>query len=236
LKLGKRLKKIEAMVPPEYGHIWDCCCDHGFLGATLLARQAAPCIHFVDIVPGIVNELKNKLQRFFPQQQSQRATAQWHVHCVDTSSLPIKHFSGKHLVTIAGVGGELMAHFIEAISTAHPDRHIDFLLCPVHHEYALRETLIRLGFTLTTETLVEENRRYYEILLVAPARHSAPQTSHQQQKIDPVGSLIWQPSNAEQLKIATNYLEKTLQHYRKIQRGSPSRVQHIIEAYSAITI
>ncbi|HTG55937.1 MAG TPA: SAM-dependent methyltransferase, partial [Niabella sp.] len=49
-----------------YTHIWDCCCDHGLLGAALLSRQAAAHIHFVDIVPELMHELKNKLQRFFP--------------------------------------------------------------------------------------------------------------------------------------------------------------------------
>ena len=36
------------MIPDGYDHIWDCCCGHGLLGMTLLARHAAEHIHFVE--------------------------------------------------------------------------------------------------------------------------------------------------------------------------------------------
>ncbi|QSA20815.1 SAM-dependent methyltransferase, partial [Vibrio furnissii] len=38
MKLSKRLQTIEKLVTQHYDHIWDCCCDHGFLGMTLLQR------------------------------------------------------------------------------------------------------------------------------------------------------------------------------------------------------
>lgn len=47
----------------EYSHVWDCCCDHGFLGINLLARKAAPYIHFVDIVPELINPLTDQLNQ-----------------------------------------------------------------------------------------------------------------------------------------------------------------------------
>jgi len=52
------------MVKSQYDH---CCCDHGLLGAALLAQQAAPHIHFVDVVPELMQQLENKLTRFFPK-------------------------------------------------------------------------------------------------------------------------------------------------------------------------
>ncbi|MDX2422429.1 MAG: SAM-dependent methyltransferase, partial [Amphritea sp.] len=48
MKLSKRLTQIEQLVAPGYTHIWDCCCDHGLLGAALLARHSDAQIHFVD--------------------------------------------------------------------------------------------------------------------------------------------------------------------------------------------
>lgn len=64
LKLNKRLKQIEQMVTSDYTHIWDCCCDHGFLGAALLSRQAAMNIHFVDIVPELMDKLEKNCTNF----------------------------------------------------------------------------------------------------------------------------------------------------------------------------
>ncbi len=139
------------MVATTYDHIWDCCCDHGLLGATLLSRQAAPHIHFVDIVPELMRELENKLQHFYPENSEPESNTQWQVHCMDVTALPLQKFNGKHLVIIAGVGGDLMAELVKAIFQKNPTLDIDFLLCPVHHQFTLRQQLIQLDFNLKTE-------------------------------------------------------------------------------------
>lgn len=215
------------MVAENYDHIWDCCCDHGLLGAALLARQAAQHIHFVDIVPNLMNELEKKLSRFFSANSG--SASQWQVHCMDVSALPLQEYSGKHLVIIAGVGGDLMAEFVQAIHQQHPCVEMDFLLCPVHHQFMLRQQLIQLDFSLLTEALLIENRRFYEVLLVSNKKNIAS-------AITPVGSLMWQVNTLEQSKIAADYLGKTLAHYKRMQLKAGSEVQHIIDAYSAILI
>ncbi|WP_198595364.1 SAM-dependent methyltransferase, partial [Vibrio lentus] len=50
MKLSNRLQTLHSLVSNDYQHIWDCCCDHGFLGVQLLSDNKAPLIHFVDIV------------------------------------------------------------------------------------------------------------------------------------------------------------------------------------------
>lgn len=228
LKLGKRLKQIESMVAGTYDHIWDTCCDHGLLGAALLSRQAAPNIHFVDVVPELMSQLENKLSRFYSE--NFKSASQWQVHCMDVAELPLLQFNGKHLVIIAGVGGDLMAEFVNAICQGSPDVDFDFLLCPVHHQYTLRQQLIRLDLNLQTETLIVENQRFYEILLVSKTNSNA------QSAISPVGSLIWLSDTPEQSKIVADYLNKTLAHYKRMQLSQHSDVRHIIEAYGAISI
>jgi len=230
LKLGKRLKKIDAMVTAEYDHIWDCCCDHGLLGAALLARQAAPFIHFVDIVPELMLELENKLDRFYPN--IAESNSQWQVHCIDVAALPLPEFNGKHLVIIAGVGGDLMTELVKAIYQKNPKLDIDFLLCPVHHQFTLRSQLIQFDFRLKTETLIIENRRFYEILLVSTPKSSNSSLS----TISPTGDLIWQSNTPAQAKIVADYLKKTLDHYKRAQLSRHAEVQYIIDAYSAIAV
>jgi len=230
LKLGKRLKHIESMVTEQYDHIWDCCCDHGLLGAALLTRQAAPHIHFADIVPELMHELENKLQHFYPQHSKPESNVQWQVHCVDATALPLQEFSGKHLVIIAGVGGDLMTELVEAIYQKNSTLDIDFLLCPVHHQFTLRQRLIALDFSLRTEALIVENQRFYEILLVSTIKD----IRNKHASISPVGSLIWQSSTPEQSKITIDYLKKTLDHYKRMQLNRHAEVQDIIDAYSAV--
>jgi tRNA (adenine22-N1)-methyltransferase len=224
IKLSKRLQQIEKMVTSQYSHIWDCCCDHGLLGFALLSRQASSNIHFVDIVPALMAKLENKLHRFY-------AISTWETHCLDVAKLPIAQYEGKHLIIIAGIGGDLMIQFIEAIVQQHKNVNIDFLLCPVHHQFALRQKLIALNLSLKDEVLIEDNQRFYEIILVSSS-------SDKNSKISPVGDKIWQSTSDTQTEIANKYLQKTLNHYQRIQQGiqqgKANNVQYIINAYRAI--
>jgi tRNA (adenine22-N1)-methyltransferase len=226
LKLSNRLQAIEQMVTSQYDHIWDCCCDHGFLGSTLLSRPEDNTVHFVDIVPQLMTELENKLQRFYP-------SSNWKTHCLDVAKLPLMHYEGKHLIIIAGIGGDLMIEFIEAIYKKHQDLNIEFLLCPVHHQFSLRQTLIALDFSLKGEKLIEENRRFYEILLLS-------MTSDEHKRVNPVGDIMWQSTSSHQSITAQRYLTKTLNHYQRIQQGAhqgkTNDVQHIIDAYRALEL
>ena len=232
MKLGKRLKQIESMVGTGYDYIWDCCCDHGLLGAALLEGQAASQIHFVDIVPDLMHELKNKLAYFYPENSEPTSSTQWQVHCMDVSALPLQDHEAKHLVIIAGIGGDLMTELVAAIYQKNPAVDIDFLLCPVHHQFTLRQRLIELDFNLKTEYLLEENHRFYEILLVSTAKDS----NHPYTPIAAVGNLIWKSETQEQSKIAAAYLKKTLEHYKRTQRNHKTDMQYIVDAYNAITL
>ena len=232
MKLGKRLQHIESMVTAGYDHIWDCCCDHGLLGAALLARQAAPHIHFVDRVPELMRELESKLQHFYPEHSRPESNAQWQVHCMDVTALPLQEFSGKHLVIIAGVGGDLMTELVKAIYQKNTAADIDFLLCPVHHQFTLRQQLIEFDFSLKAECLIAENHRFYEILLVSTTKSMG--NSHT--SINAVGGLIWKCGTPEQSKIAAAYLKQTLEHYKRTQLSRKNDVQHIVDAYSMVTL
>lgn len=209
------------MVTTEYNHIWDCCCDHGFLGASLLSQQAAPNIHFVDIVPELITSVERKLQQFY-----QNACSDWQTHCIDVAKLPLKQYQGKHLVIIAGIGADLMSQFINDIHLKHPKLDIDFLLCPVNQQYTLREKLIALNFSLKNEILVEDNRRYYEVILVSSKSDS-------NRPISSIGHNIWQSADAKQARVVKQYLEKTLNHYRRVQQGNTENVDDIISVYSS---
>ena len=223
MKLSKRLQKIEQMVTADYTHIWDCCCDHGFLGASLLSRQAAQNIHFVDIVPELIANVENKLQQFYHNSPSN-----WQTHCIDVAKLPLNQYQGSHLVIIAGIGSDLMIQFIDSIYHQHPKANIKFLLCPVNQQFALRKKLIDLNFSLKQEALVEENRRYYEVLLLSSK-------SDKNSPVSAIGERIWQAGSAKQTRVIKQYLERTLNHYQRIQQGGSENVEDIISAYSRIT-
>ncbi|WP_350431220.1 tRNA (adenine(22)-N(1))-methyltransferase TrmK [Shewanella sp. H8] len=253
MKLGQRLTHINNMFPKGYSHIWDCCCDHGLLGAALLDKQAANMIHFVDIVPALMQQLTTKLERFYPQQTSR----QWQVHCSDVSAIPLEQHPQTPLVIIAGVGGDLMIELVNSLCQQHSARNIDFILCPVHHQYELRQQLIKLDCDLIDEKLIEENRRFYEILYVRyggqkphkntnelnnndtnnnmDERNTRPTMSNDN-RISPVGDKIWHSNDPHQQDLAIRYLHKTLEHYSKINKFNPNAASQALEYYRQISI
>lgn len=199
-----------------------------------MARKAAPFVHFVDLVPELMDQLENKLERYFPINAESTfyslSYSQWQVHCMDLCQLQLQELKGKHLVIIAGVGGDLMSAMIKAIVQNNAAADVDFLLCPVHHQYTLRQQLIALDLGLNAETLMIENRRYYEIILASPHKNNGVST------ISPVGHSIWQCHNQEEFNLASGYLSKTLAHYKRKQLKRGVEVQPIIDAYSAVTL
>lgn len=224
LKLGKRLTQIQQLVPQGYSHIWDCCCDHGWLGMSLLAKQTAPHIHFVDIVPELMSKVENTLQTFFAD-----SPCAWKTYSLDVALVPLAQHSGRQLVIIAGVGGDLIIEFIHQICQRHPQLTIDFLLCPVHHQFALREALITRNFSLKDECLIEENKRFYEVLLVSTQQDD-------KHIISPVGDKMWRGLDANDIKTAQSYLKKTLNHYQRAQYASTESSERAIGLYSSINI
>jgi len=218
-KLGKRLNAIYDEIPREtYDHIWDCCCDHGLLGMRVLEQGLAPHVHFVDIVPELMHQLEVNLERFFPINKGQ--PAQWQVHCSSASAIPIQnHASTKHLVVIAGVGGDLTAELVQTIHTNNPKAEIDFLLCPVRHLYHLRCTLKSLNFGMLNETLVEENKRIYEVLYLCSAKQVLPR-AQSTSDINEIGEQIWQPNSLNEKQTAQKYLEQQIRHYEKQSKSA----------------
>ncbi len=212
------------MVPAGYAHIWDCCCDHGYLGESLLASAVTDTVHFVDVVPKLIHRIENTLQEAYPDKP-----LGWQTHCLDVAALPLEQCQGRQLIIIAGVGGDLVIQLLKAIQQSHSQRDVDYLLCPIHHQFAVRQTLIELGFGVLDEALVEEKQRYYEVMLVSLSNDNAGILSS-------VGDKLWQVDTAEHAKLAKTYLNKTLSHYQRIQQGGAYDVTAIISAYQAVEL
>ncbi|KZN56449.1 hypothetical protein N474_11930 [Pseudoalteromonas luteoviolacea CPMOR-2] len=223
MKLGKRLLRISELVSNDYTHIWDCCCDHGLLGARLLDQNLDAKIHFVDIVTHLIEELDKKLDTFYKHKSEK-----WQTHCLDVAKLPLAKYPGRHLVIIAGVGGDLCSDFVQKITRQHPHLTIDFILCPVHHLFTLRKSLNTLKLSLKNELLISENKRIYELIYVSSIEE-------EKAAVSPIGEHIWHYRDDLERKIAEQYLNKTISHYTRISQGNTD-VSDILSAYQQVTL
>ncbi|WP_413702096.1 tRNA (adenine(22)-N(1))-methyltransferase [Psychromonas sp. KJ10-10] len=219
VKLGKRLQSIEKMVDGEYDHIWDCCCDHGLLGFQLLENNKAKHLHFVDVVAPLMHEIENKLQRFY------QGESKWSVHCLDVAKLPLAQYQNdKHLIIIAGVGGELLTHFLSALLPATSKMNVQFLLSPVHHNYQLRAFLQQHKCHLLDEKIVAENKRFYELIYIESPILKLTSTNH---SVSLVGDKMWDFENP----MHQTYLQQTIEHYQRMSKNPDVGVSNIIKAY-----
>lgn len=203
------------MITDQYDLIWDCCCDHGLLGMALLQRGAAGKVHFVDLVPSLTDALQVQLERFSEGPLKGR---DWQVDCMDVSTLKLPVSSERQLIIIAGVGGDLTLEMVQAISRSHPDRALEFMLCPVRQHYLLRQGLIALGYGLVDEALVRENKRFYEMIHVSSESDCA---------ISPVGDRMWDLSRA----LDREYLSRTIAHYERMGRNTGSEAERVLAHY-----
>lgn len=150
---------------------------------------------------------------------------QWQVHCLDVAALPLgqTRVQDKQLIIIAGVGGELLVDLVRAILVQHPQRHLEFILCPVHHNYYVRQSLTALGLGLKSEHLLEENQRFYEIL------HVTTIVEPNGLPISATGSLMWQTLDETSLPRAQRYLSQLIGHYQRMP--AHKQTPAMIDAY-----
>ena len=214
MKLSSRLDTIKNKVTKHYDHIWDCCCDHGQLGTALLASQPKSVIHFVDVVDELMVELESQLQK-----HASNVRSQWQVHCMDVAQLPIVP-NKKNLIIIAGVGGDLLIELMRSIQSRNSDIELEFILCPVLHNYMVRCELIEMDFGLISETLVKENKRFYEVI------HVSNQATI---SLTNIGSEMWDLSDSDHQE----YLNKTISHYQRME-ANPKCVRRVSEQYQEL--
>ena len=226
MKINKRLLSLSEMVDGHYDLVWDCCCDHGLLGIKILTNNVIKEVNFVDVVPDIITQLHDKLTTYghhLPRD------AKWQTRCEDVGQLQLldrykaNQFQANQLVIISGVGGELIAEVLTHLMSRYAGLNIDFLLCPVHHTYKLRSTLIQLNFKLKQEQLVIENKRGYELMLI-----------NQIQGVDLTltGSQLWLPQDEQK-----QYLAKLITHYQRIVSANVDAeplVQSALSDYQAL--
>jgi len=187
----------------NYDAIWDCCCDHGYLGINILHRKLAPRVVFVDQIDSIMSLLEPRLSHY-PTNQYQLITG-------DVGEVEFCA-EERHLVIIAGVGGENIIKMLEAIARNHPDTPIDFLFCPSTTQYDLRQYLANQNYSLLHESLVTEKGRDYEVIYV--------QNPHEAATFSPISRTgeMWDTDRPEHLR----YLKKLVTHYRNQSRTDDS--------------
>lgn len=205
MKLGRRLQALDKALPGRYQQVWDCCCDHGFLGLALLESGKAQHLTLVDQLPG----LEAPLRALMADQDPRR----YRILITDAASLTLSGKAGE-LVIVAGVGPDTLLSIVTGLCRHNDCSGTEFLLSPNGDTLRVRQGLQSLGFVLLEEGFVSERRRGYPwlrvILAAAGAPHARPLTL--------LGD-FWDVSAPDQQR----YLTLLQNHYRRRLRNPAQR-------------
>ncbi|TYP77992.1 tRNA (adenine(22)-N(1))-methyltransferase [Paenibacillus methanolicus] len=155
MKLSKRLQTIADRVTPG-SRTADIGSDHALLPVYLVQSGRVP--------SAIAGELNAG-----PYQAACKAAASAGLTAVISvrqgDGLSVLQPCEADTVTIAGMGGSLMADILEAGRVAGKLEGVrELVLQPNVGEEFVRRWLVRHGWTLTDETVLEEDGRFYEVL------------------------------------------------------------------------
>lgn len=215
LRPGSRLSLLENMLVESYRMVWDCCCDHGLLGMSLLKRSRASEVIFVDVLEEQMKKLEATLRQNYPVDEYR-----WHVRCADVKNIVVPNRDSQ-LFIIAGVGARQTVEFINSLSLSAPHVSFDLLICSVHGNYAVRNALINNGYKLKGEQIIFENNRFYEGIYVSKGAS---------EEIANTGSAMWDWSNSNHQQ----YWRRIVGHYRQKARKDPEQYHPIVANYEAL--
>ncbi len=220
--LGARLRALLTLIEQvqsgaePYHTLYDCCCDHGYLGIKLLRKNLCQHLHFNDQVVHLIDDLQQRLDQY----PADTIIPSFSASAADAGQLRINS-QHKSLIILAGIGGEHMVNILKALLQHHSDHQLDFLFCPTTTQFDLREYLSLQGFALMHESLVQERGRSYEVI------HARWPQTHEFDLVSRTGA-FWSASETSHL----DHLRKLIKHYQRRTLGDQKQeAQRVLGFY-----
>ena len=162
MKLSKRLERIASFVKPG-SRLADIGTDHGYIPIALTERGVIPSALAMDVRKGPLERAKAHIKE---------AGLSERIETRLSDGLTKLAAGEADTVVIAGMGGELEIHILEA------GRHVwdstaQWILSPQSDLERVRRYLLDRGFSIDREAMVKEDGKFYMIMDVAgPGRRA----------------------------------------------------------------
>ncbi|MDO5350323.1 MAG: class I SAM-dependent methyltransferase, partial [Lachnospiraceae bacterium] len=155
MKLSKRLELVASFVP-EGSRIADVGTDHGYIPIELVKRGLCPSGIAMDIGKGPLERAREHIREQGLEEKIESRLS---------DGLSALKPGEADTVVIAGMGGELVIHILDA------GRHMwesvkEFVLSPQSELDKVRKYLEENGFAIQKEAMVVDEGKYYTVMLV----------------------------------------------------------------------
>ncbi|KJD52746.1 SAM-dependent methyltransferase, partial [Bacillus amyloliquefaciens] len=125
------------------------------------------------------------------------------------------------VITIAGMGGSLIAHILKAGKDKLSGKE-RLVLQPNIHAHHIREWLYQEGYALINEEILEEDGKYYEVLVAEAGDRDAAYDGISFAAGMLVGPFLAKQKNAVFIKKWSQELKHTENIYQQIEAALPS--------------
>ncbi len=149
--LDKRLSVLTSHLTP-CNTLADVGCDHGLLSLFVLKNDIAKSTICVDISEKCLQKTKTLLKKAKVDQKAKFVLGDGLKQVDDELDF----------VVIAGMGGLNISQILENMDKKHKKAH--FVLQPMNNITFLRKTLNKLGFKITRDEIIFDNKKYYHII------------------------------------------------------------------------
>lgn len=159
-KISKRLKQVAQFVPQD-ARLVDVGSDHAYLPLFLVESGVIRYAIAGEVVSGPYQSARQNIQDSIYRDRIEVRLADGLAAFEEEDQMTV--------ITIAGMGGRLIADILEAgkDKLRQMER---LILQPNNRESDVRAWLERNDFQLVAETILEEHGKFYEILVAEPGR------------------------------------------------------------------
>ncbi len=160
MKLSNRLETIAQMVPEhtKTGCVADIGTDHGFVPVWLIREQRAARALAMDVRKGPLQRAQEHISQYGLDSQIETRLSDGL-----TKLMPYE----ADTVVIAGMGGELMLRILKDGGHVR-DTVKSWVLSPQSELSAFRHGLEELGLAIRQEIMLEEDGKFYTVMLAEP--------------------------------------------------------------------
>jgi tRNA (adenine22-N1)-methyltransferase len=158
-QLSHRLERVAHFVP-KHAVVADIGSDHAYLPCYLVSNGLADRAIAGEVVKGPFESAQKQVQH---EGLEDRITVR-----LASGLAAIEPADGVTAVTIAGMGGPLIASILEG-DKERLDGVQRLILQPNVHARAIREWAAANGWAIAEEEIIEENRKIYEIIVLEPS-------------------------------------------------------------------
>ncbi|QPZ43425.1 tRNA (adenine-N(1))-methyltransferase [Bacillus halotolerans] len=211
LKLSKRLQTVAEYIP-DGAVVADIGSDHAYLPCYAVLNHKASKAIAGEITDGPFLSAKRQVEK---------SGLSAHITVRQGDGLEVLQKGEADAITIAGMGGSLIAHILEAGKEKLTGKE-RLILQPNIHAFHIREWLYKEGYALIDEVILEEDGKCYEVLVAESGDRDAAYVGISLPAGMLVGPFLAKEKNAVFLKKWTQELQHTQNIYEQISRAATS--------------